>query len=87
MHTSSQNQPTRQDGQAIVEYMLLLALVGTVLIGIVTLAGVAVRNVFENQITLLDPIPACSAKPARTSRLTWNRVSVPPRSPRHTTRS
>ena len=44
---------TRQEGQGLVEYALIMILVSIVVIGALTLIGPTIGNVFSNIITVL----------------------------------
>ena len=58
--TALQNHAKRQEGQALVEYALILALIAIVSIAVLKLIGVNVRRVFtgvNNQLTSVPDAP------------------------------
>jgi pilus assembly protein Flp/PilA len=54
MNLVARLQVEREDGQAMVEYGLILALVSVVAIGILATVGTDVQSVFQNIATQLE---------------------------------
>ena len=50
----------REDGQGLVEYGLVLILVAVVIIGVLTLLGPQIGNIFSRIVVCVPPTPACS---------------------------
>ena len=51
---------TREEGQGIVEYGLVLILVAVVIIAVLTLLGPQIGNLFSRIIVCIPPTPLCS---------------------------
>jgi len=50
----------REEGQGLVEYGLILILVAIVIVGVLTLLGPQIGNVFSRIVVCVPPTPMCS---------------------------
>ena len=50
---------SREEGQGLVEYGLILILVAIVIVGILTLLGPQIGNVFSRIVVCVPPTPMC----------------------------
>jgi len=51
---------SREEGQGLVEYGLILILVAIVVVGVLTLLGPQIGNVFSRVVVCVPPTPMCT---------------------------
>ncbi|KAA3655445.1 MAG: Flp family type IVb pilin [Chloroflexi bacterium] len=51
---------SREEGQGLVEYGLILILVAIVIVGVLTLLGPQIANVFSRVVVCVPPTPMCT---------------------------